>query len=109
MDVMQKLRGKWRNACRRAQKLTHDSAMELVLSREAASIEKTGHASAVSEETAMIDELFLFGWLDDLILLSTLLTHLLPVIAGHETTATTLSCTAPLLPCPSPSSTKSLS
>ena len=40
--------------------------MELVLSREAASIEKTGHASAVSEEQAMIDELFMFGWSNDL-------------------------------------------
>jgi len=39
--------------------------MELVLSREAASIEKTGHASAVSEENAMIDELFMFGLYHD--------------------------------------------
>ena len=37
--------------------------MELVLSREVALIEKTGHASAVSEEQAMINELFMYGWL----------------------------------------------
>lgn len=45
--------------------MTHNSAMELVLSREAVSIEKTGHTSAVSEENAMIDELFMFGLYHD--------------------------------------------
>jgi len=65
MDVMRKLRGKWCSAYRGVQTMTHNSAMELVLSREAASIEKTGHTSAVSEENAMIDELFMFGLYHD--------------------------------------------
>lgn len=67
--------------------------MELVLSREAASIEKTGHASAVSEEQAMIDELFMFGWSNNTKIKNDN-TDMSPstVVAGHETTATTLSC-----------------